>query len=79
MNHLRGLLTDHMHANQFQVVAAEEEFQEAIPVANDPAPRGLVIAGAPDDEGEALLPERLRRLAHHAHFGKGVNAVRQQL
>src|SRR5437899_527087 len=67
-----------MHADQLQIVLTKEQLKKAIQVADDPATRIFPIVRSSHDVSDALLFERLLRLADHADFGNGVDAVGQE-
>src|SRR5580704_9689258 len=67
-----------MHADQLQIVLTKEQLQKTILVADDPASRIFPIVRPSHEVSDALLFERLLRLADHADFGNGVDAVGQE-
>src|SRR5580704_7571539 len=67
-----------MHADQLQIVLAKEQLQKAVLIADDPTPRIFPIVRSSYDVRDSLFFERLLRLADHADFGNGVDAVGQE-
>ena len=66
-------------ADQLQIVLTKEQLKKAIQVADDPATRIFPIVRPSHDVSDALLFERLLRLADHADLGNGVDAHLQPL
>src|SRR5258707_15149395 len=67
-----------MHADQLQIVLTEEQLKKAIQIPDDLATRIFPIVRPSHDVSDALLFERLLRLADHADLGNGVDAVGQK-
>jgi hypothetical protein len=78
VHNIRRKVAHDMHADQLQIILTKEQLKKAIQVADDPATRILPIVRPSHDVSDALLFERLLRLADHADLGNGVDAVGQE-
>src|SRR5712671_5042599 len=74
MNKLGGLIAERMDAEQSHVATAENELQEAIRVANDPAASSGIVRTTSNDVRHPFPLERLLCLADHTDLWDGVDA-----
>ena len=72
-----GLFAEHMDAEESHVVGVEEEFEEALLVADDEAAAVLSVEGAADDIGDFFLAEGFLAFAGAGALGDGVDAERE--
>src|SRR5437667_7330955 len=74
MDKLGGLFAERMDAEQSHVATAENELQEAIYVANDPAASSGIVRTTAYEVRHSFLPERLLGLADHTDLWDGIDS-----
>ena len=74
MDKFGGLIAERMDAEQSHVATAENELQEAICVANDPAASSGIVRTTAYEVRHSFLPERLLGLADHTDLWDGIDS-----